>query len=369
MSSEMGKAILFMGAGKSLQLREFPVPDKLEPGAVLVRITLATVCGSDMHTWKGRRPFPTPSVLGHEAVGTIVRLGAGVDRDTAGKPISEGDRITWTIMSSCGVCYFCRMLGMPQKCLKLFKYGHVKSDVPPYFTGNFGEYVYVKPGTGIFKLPEDMADAEASPLMCAAATVTGGLERVGMQVGDNVVVQGAGMLGLYAAAIAKEQGAKEVIVIDVIDERLAMAKQFGAGHTLNATDYGDEDLVNKIRDLTQGWGADLVVEVAGYPQVIPLGVKMLRIGGRYLLQGSLYPGDNFTLDAHDVITKCLTIAGLHNYDARHLGLALDLVYRSRDKYPFEKLAGPEFPLTVDGVTAALEALEKREAIRPIVRTQ
>jgi len=362
----MGKAIVFVGAGKPLELREFPVPDKVEPGAILVKTTMATVCGSDVHTWKGRRPFPTPSILGHEIVGRIVKLGEGVDRDTAGRPISEGDRITWTIMASCGTCYFCRMKGLPQKCLKLFKYGHVRSDLPPYFTGGFAEYVYIKPGTGVFKIPEDMLDEEAAPLMCAAATVAGGLEKVGVQPGDNVVIQGAGMLGLYATAMAKGQGAKRVITIDVIDERLKLAEEFGADYTINAKDYSDDELVNKIKTLTEGWGADLVVEVTGYPKVIPLGVKMLRIGGRYLLLGSLYPGDTFTLDGHDVITKCLTIVGLHNYDARHLGLAIDFVYNNRDRYPFKKLTGPKFPLTVEGVTRALEALEKREAIRPAV---
>jgi len=366
MSIQTGKAILFTGAGKPLESRKFPVPDTLEPGAILVKTALATACGSDMHTWKGRRPFPTPSVLGHEAVGIVVKLGAGVSGDTGGNPVSVGDRITWTIMSSCGACHFCRVWKLPQKCLRLFKYGHVKSDTPPYFTGTFGEYVYIRPRTGIFKIPDDMLDREVSPLMCAAATVIAGMEKAGVEPDDNVVVQGAGMLGLYATVTAKKQGAKMVIVIDVIDKRLRKAEKFGADHTINAGEYGSKDLVDKIRDLTGGWGADLAIEVAGSPEAIPLGVKILRPGGRYLLQGSLYPGDNFTLDAHDVITKCLTITGLHNYDARHLGLALDLVYKTRACYPFKKLVGPDFALTVEGVTGALEAMEKREAIRPVI---
>jgi len=367
MAAQKGKAVVFMGAGNPFEEREFPVPDKLEPGAILVKTSLATVCGSDMHTWKGRRPFPSPSILGHETVGSIVRLGPGVDNDAAGRPISEGDRVVWTIMSCCGTCFFCRIRRLPQKCLNLFKYGHVKSDQPPHFTGGFAEYVYVRPGTGIFKVPEDMADEEASPLTCAAATVTGGLDKVELHFGDNVVLQGAGMLGLYAAAIAKEQGAGNIIVIDVIPERLEMAKGFGADEILNAKEYDDDGLVSRIKDLTEGWGADLVVEVTGRPEVVPLGVRMLRTGGRYLLQGSLYPGDAFMIDGHDVITKCLTIAGLHNYDARHLRSALIFAYNARRKYPFKKLVGPKFPLTAEGVTGGLEALERREAIRPAVQ--
>jgi putative phosphonate catabolism associated alcohol dehydrogenase len=366
MAEMTGKVILFMGAGQPLEERWYPLPDSLEPGALLVKISTATVCGSDMHSWRGRRPFPFPSVLGHEGVGTIAGLGSSVKQDTAGKPLAVGDRITWAIMANCGDCCFCRDYSLPQKCLNLFKYGHVKSDVPPHFTGTFGEYVYVQPGTGVFKVPDDMSDEVASPLMCAASTVAAGLARIGLQSGENVVIQGAGMLGLYAAAFAREQGAKQVIMVDVLDNRLEMASQFGADRCLNVQDLSDQDVVGRIKDLTDGRGADLVVEVAGFAKVIPLGVKMLRIGGRYLLMGSIYPDDDFTLASHDIIAKCLTIKGLHNYESRYLGRAMDLVYRSRQRYPYRKLVGPQFPLTAEGVTAALESLDRHESIRPVV---
>jgi putative phosphonate catabolism associated alcohol dehydrogenase len=363
---QTGKVVLFAGVGKPLEMAEFPLPEKLEPGALLVKTSIATVCGSDMHSWRGRRPFPVPSVLGHEGLGIIEQIDPGIKRDTAGNTLSKGDRITWSIMANCGNCYFCRIKNLPQKCLNLFKYGHDKSDVPPYFMGTFGEYVYIKPGTGIFKVPDDMTDEEASPLMCAASTVAGGLDRIDMQAGDNVVIQGAGMLGLYAAAFAKERGAKQVIMIDILDKRLDIAKEFGADVCINADGCSEEYLVDQIKQLSSGFGADLVVEVAGFAKVIPLGVKMLRIGGKYLMQGAVYPNDSFTINSYDVIIKCLTIMGLHNYDSKYLGLAMEMVRSSKDKYPYKKLTGPEFPLSVKGVTSALEALENREAIRPIV---
>ena len=366
MSLKRGKVILFMGAGNPLEERKFPLPDKLETGALLVRTSLATVCGSDMHTWRSRRPFPVPSVLGHEGVGIIERLGESVNRDTEGKPISEGDRITWTIISSCGICYFCRIAGLPQKCLNLFKYGHVKSDSPPYFTGTFGEYVYIRHGTGIFKLSDEMTDEIASPLMCAASTVVAGLEKIGLNANETVVIQGAGMLGLYASVMAKEQGAKQVIMIDILKKRLMLAKEFGADHILNANDFSDEELVVKVKELTGGRGADLAVEVTGVAKAAEPGIKMLRIGGRYLMQGAVYPNDHFSIDSHDIIIRCLTIAGLHNYDSRHLGRAIQLVNKSRDRYPFHKLTGPKFPLTAEGVTESLLTLENREAIRPVI---
>ena len=359
-------AIYFVGAGRPLEAREYPLPDVLEPGAVLVRTRLATVCGSDMHSWQGRRPFPTPSVLGHEGVGTIVRLSDTTSHDTAGQPLAEGDRITWTIMAACGQCIFCRTHALPQKCVELFKYGHSVSDVPPYFLGTFGEFVYLKPGTGIFKLPDDMLDETASPLMCAAATVAGGLDKAGVVPGDTVVIQGAGMLGIYAAAFASAMGAGQVIMIDVLDKRLETARRYGADHVLNAERLQPSQLVESIKERTTGLGADLIIEVAGFAAVVETGVQMLRAGGRYLMHGAVYPQDTFTLQSHDVISKCLSLYGLHNYGPQHLGMAMNLVARTQHQFPYTELAGPRFPLTVDGVTEALTALKDRTAIRPIV---
>ena len=366
MPKHTGKAILFEGAGNPLVEKDLPLPDELEPGAILVKMKMATVCGSDMHTFQGRRPFPTPAILGHEGVGTIEKLGEGIGHDTSGRPITTGDRITWSMISGCRDCYFCRIKGLPQKCINLHKYGHVRSDVPPYFTGTFAEYIYLKPGTGLFKIPEELTDAEACPLMCAGATVTGGFEKIGIEFGDNVMIQGAGMLGVYASAIARERGVKQVIVTDFIDKRLDLVKQFGADQVLNVKGLSAEDLSEKIGGLTDGRGADLILEVTGNPKALESGIKCLAIWGRYLLQGSLYPGDNFTLDGNDVILRCATIVGKHNYESRHLMQVMEFAAKNRDKYPFRKLAGPEFPLTAKGVTDAIEALDRREAVRPIV---
>ncbi|MCK4825356.1 zinc-binding dehydrogenase, partial [bacterium] len=307
MSVKSAKAVLFMGPGKPLEQREFPIPEILEPGALLVKTRMATVCGSDVHTWKGRRPFPTPSILGHEIVGIIYEMGEGVNRDTSGQSVTIGDRITWTIMSSCGICFFCRVKGLPQKCLKLFKYGHAQSDRPPYFTGGFAEYVYLKPGTCFYKIPESMADEEAVPLMCAAATAAAGLDAIGVEMGDTVVIQGSGVLGLYIAALVKEQNVKQIIAVDIKEERLKIAREFGADLVLNLKELGSDKVMEEVKGTTGAIGADLIVEVSGDPAAVPLGIHMLRTGGRYLLQGAIYPNDRFTLDSHNVITKCLTL--------------------------------------------------------------
>ena len=105
-----GRAVYFLGVGEPLEDREYPLPDELEPGAILVKTKIATVCGSDMHSWRGRRPFPTPSILGHEGVGIVERMGDRIATDATGKKLAVGDRITWTING--GVRRLCLLRGL-----------------------------------------------------------------------------------------------------------------------------------------------------------------------------------------------------------------------------------------------------------------
>jgi threonine dehydrogenase-like Zn-dependent dehydrogenase len=252
------------------------------------------------------------------------------------------------------------------KCLKLYKYGHVKSDVAPYFQGGCGEYVYIRPGTAVFKVPQDMADEEAAPLMCAGATIAGNLDKVGVEFRDKVVVFGAGMIGLNAMAMSKGWGAGEVIAIDIVAERLEAAKKFGADVVINAKEVDEDELIKEVKELTGGFGPDLVIECTGLAETVSLGVKMLRIGGRLASVGCLYPGHKVVIEAADIVLRILTITGLHNYEPKHLGWALDYVYATRSKYPWKEMIGPFFPLTVDGVTEAFQALKERRAVRPAI---
>ena len=366
MPSATGTAVV-LTAPEELAVTTYPTPTAVDPGGLLVKTELATVCGSDVHTWKGHRPHPTPAILGHEIVGEIVELGDDVSRDTVGAPLAAGDRVTWTLMASCGTCYYCRTKHLPQKCEALFKYGHERSDEPPHFTGGFGEYVYVRPGTCVFKVPDGLSAAVTAPLMCGGATVAGGLEAIGVDPMDTVVVQGAGLLGLYAIPLAKAYGAGQVVAVDLDEDRLALARRFGADHTFNARSRSTDALVGEIERLTDGRGADVAVEATGTAEAIPVGVDLLATGGRYLLHGTVFPDAPFTLDGYDVVTKHVTLRGVHNYDAPHLGTVLQFVETSRDRYLFDALSGPTFPLTETGVEDALRALDTRDAIRPVVR--
>ena len=173
--------------------------------------TMSTICRSDIHSWEGKRHNPTPGILGHEIIGTIEQLGRAVGPDMRGDTLREGDRVTWTEFFYCGACYYCRILDMPQKCVRLRKYGHDPADESPHLLGGFAEYCYLLPGTGIVRLPSDpadLADEEATPLNCGVATMVSVTEQAEVGIGDAVVVQGLGLLGLYGVALARARGAR-----------------------------------------------------------------------------------------------------------------------------------------------------------------
>ena len=210
---------------------------------MLVRITCCTICGSDLHTWTGRRKSPVPIILGHEIVGNIVELGAGVTMDSGNNPLRVGDRITWTIMDNCGKCYFCREKGLMMKCSHLKKYGHDSCADWPHFVGGFAEYCYITPGTCVIRVPDELTDEEVAPANCALATVVAGWDAIEVRPFENVLIQGAGALGVYAAALASHYGCRRIIVADVMEHRLDFVKKFGATDTIDSKGLSDDEVI------------------------------------------------------------------------------------------------------------------------------
>ena len=253
-----GKAAVMTAINGDLELRTFPVP-KPEEGGILVRITCCTICGSDVLAWMGRKKSHIPMILGHEIIGEIVELGAGVSCDSGNRPLKVGDRVTWTIMSSCGKCFFCSEKGLPMKCRELKKYGHDSCDAAPHFNGGFAEYCYITPGTSVIRVPDTLSDRVATPANCALATVVAGWEAVNLRAFENVLIQGAGALGFYAAALASHYGCNRVIVTDILDHRLEAIREFGATDVINTKGMADDEVAKAVRDLTGGFGANVAI--------------------------------------------------------------------------------------------------------------
>ncbi len=354
------RAAVMTAAGRDLELREYPVP---VPGVreALVRVRCCTICRSDLHTWQGQRPSPLPIILGHEITGEIVSLGAGLTHDFANQALSIGDRVTWTLHSCCGTCYYCSDLHLSMKCLQLRKYGHDRCDVAPHLQGGFAEYCLIDAGTSLIKLPDNIPDSCAAPLNCAAATVVAGWEAAELKPGDNVLIQGAGGLGCYAAAFAKLAGARHIIATDVNADRLKVIQQFGATHTIDCSSLKDDELVATSSRANQRFRADCAAELAGVPSAIPTGLAALRKGGRYIEIGCSFPRANVDIDMSLILWNLLTLRGVHNYDVRHLQRALQLVSSSMDQFPIASFVSRSFKL--DQINEALRYAESNSSGR------
>src|SRR5919198_2085222 len=346
--AETGKAAVYVGYGKPFEIREFPVPDP-EPGAAVIKIAMANVCGSDLHYWKGEQNFekmgrPLPLNTGHEHTGRIHKLGAGRTTDSAGQPLQEGDRVLYSYLNPCGQCPACLQRTF-KSCPSRQANWRVSCEVWPHFQGGFGQYYYLRPNQAIFKLPDEITDEMAAGVNCAFTQVLAGLEIAGMKTGDTVVIQGAGGLGVYACAVAREMGAAKIIVIDGVDERLELASQFGADEFVDLREYPEPAArVERVRALADDWGGNVVMELVGHPGVVEEGLQMTAPEGTYLEIGNINFGWKTELDPSWLIFGNRRIQGVSHYEAEHLKRALDLMIRTRSKYPYHKILSHRFPL-------------------------
>jgi L-iditol 2-dehydrogenase len=353
-----GRVAVLREYGGEFELREYPVPE-VEPGAILVKLTRAGVCGSDLHIWRGEMKEvygapPKDLTFGHEMCGRVERLGAGVTTDSNGQPLREGDRITFAYFFPCGRCPVCLQdeLG---SCPRKARANRV-AGTPPYFNNAYGDYYYLRPNHYVYKLPDEISDDIATPVNCALSQVLYGLQRAGLRFGQTAVIQGAGGLGLNAVAVAKDMGADKVIVIDQIPGRLELARAFGADHALSLTELPrPEDRIHAVMDLTDGFGADVVADVVGYPQVIPEGLRMLRSGGCYLEIGNIAPGNVFSYDATALVRGNTRLVATSNYSPWAIPQALAFIRRNIQRLPFDRIVSHTFPL--ERITDAFQQAE------------
>jgi threonine dehydrogenase-like Zn-dependent dehydrogenase len=334
---------VFHRAGVPFELREYPLPDP-EPGAILVRLRLANVCGSDLHQWRGEGGSPIPEggrVLGHEMVGDVERLGAGVDTDSMGRPLRVGDRVAYPYFLPCRRCPACTS-GRFGTCARRLAHYREPAGRFPYFNGGFAGHYYLRPGHFVFRVPERLPDSAVAPANCALAQVVHGFDVAGFRLGQAVVIQGAGALGLYAAALADAAGARRVVVIDALPSRLELARRLGAHDVISVAETSREERVERVRELTGG-GAELVLELAGSPQVVGEGLEMVAGGGTYLDMGLL--GD-FTVELRpaSLLRRNVRYVGANHYEPIALARGLDFLERSLDRYPFDDMVTEVFPL-------------------------
>ncbi len=353
----MSKAAVLVAYNEPLGLREYPVPLELGPGEARVRVEMAGICGTDVHLWKGELPVPLPVILGHESVGRIEQVGAGLDRDWRGEALAVGDRVTWASSIVCGACFYCRVKRQPTRCLERKAYGiSYSADEAPHLRGGYAEQILLRAGTSIFKLPESLPTVSVVGAGCALATAVHGLERCPVEWGDAVVVQGTGPVGLAALSVARQSGAGRVIVIGGPPHRLEMARRFGADVAIDFAVGDPAERRRQVVEASGGYGADVVIECVGIPSAVNEGIELVRDGGKFLVLGQYANAGNIEFNPHTITRKQLEIRGSWGFEPRHVAAALRMLELGNWAELFAGQVTHRFPL--EEANAALETVRQ-----------
>jgi len=348
---------------KPLEMRGFDYP-KLRDGEILTRVTASGVCGSDLHMWKGLDPrIKLPMILGHEGVGSVEEV-AGEKRDIFGKPVRFGDTVIWDRGVTCGVCPYCTVYETPSLCVNRWTYGISKSSsTPPYLNGCYAEALVLDTRTNVINLDGKVDPVLLAPASCSGATAAHSFQLHSPKVGETVLVQGSGPLGIFHVAFAKKYGASEIIVIGGTEKRLAVCRKFGA-ETINRRETTVEEREARVLELTDGLGVDVAYECSGTVDAFTEGLRHLRIGGVYVVPGFGVPSGEANVDCYRFITrKNLRVQGVWVSDTSHLYQALKLVESMH--VLFKDLVSHRLPLTE--ATEALQCVEEREAVKVVLQ--
>jgi L-iditol 2-dehydrogenase len=301
---------LLLTAPSHLELTDFPDPVPAEDEVVL-RIHACGICGSDIHGWDGssgrRRP---PLIMGHEASGEVVAVGSQV---TQWKP---GDRVTFDSTIWCGTCEYCRS-GQVNLCDNRRVVGVAPAEYRQH--GAFAEKLAL-PSRILYALPDTLSFEQAAMIEPVSIAVHA-VKRVTIAAADTVVVVGAGMIGLFVVQALRWAGARQIIAVDLAENRLNLARELGATHTLRSDAC---DVAAEVLKLTEGRGADSAFEVVGVSATLNLALATLRRGGHAVLVGNLAPKADFPLQS--VVTRELTLHGTCGSSGEY-PLCLDLIAR------------------------------------------
>jgi L-iditol 2-dehydrogenase len=350
---EHGCAAVVTEWGAPLELRDYPLAPP-DPGALLVRVERATICGSDVHAWDGMlaRSFDIelPIILGHETVGRAVAFGDGAREDSVGTPLREGDRVIWA-HEACGHCHECTVLRLPTMCPNRQMGFLMPAERPPHFHAGFAEYAYVRPRAGRLRVPDDVESEWAAAASCALRTIVDAMERVGrIDYGHTVVIQGSGPLGLFATAMAAVQSPRRLIVIGGPQARLAVAAEWGADLTIDVGEHpAAEERLALVEEATGGRGADVVLELSGARGAIGEGMRLTGVGARYLVAGTV-GGDEQLIPGHLIARRNLTIIGSLGAEIDAYHKAMEFLRAERRRFDWGRLIGGRYALA-DATTA------------------
>ncbi len=295
----------------------------LDPGDVLLETVASEVCGTDVHLHRGRLAgVPYPIIPGHVSVGRIVE-SRGVERDALGARVSAGDVVTfYDVAETCNACWYCLVARQPNRCPSRRVYG-ITYSARDGLLGGWAEMIHLRAGVRIVRIPESLDAEDVIGGGCGLFTGFAAVDRSDMAMGDVVLIQGSGPVGLSAAAFAGLRGAARVLMIGAPATRLELARALGVDDVWDVTRTTEEERAEEIRARTGGRGPDVVIEAAGNPAAVSEGLRLVREGGRYVVAGHYTDVGEATINPHTELNrKHVEVRGQWGTDFHHVVRAL-----------------------------------------------
>jgi threonine dehydrogenase-like Zn-dependent dehydrogenase len=358
-----------------IALEQFPFPEP-ERGAVVLEMSMSGICGTDKHTFRGEtlqyagtpheREIEYPLICGHENVGRVAATGGEV-LDSEGRQLRAGDRVVPAANVSCGQCWYCQN-GLPYyMCERLEDYGNsLNCARSPHLFGGWSEYMYLLPGTKLFRVPEDLPDHVA--VLTEPMAVTHGFERarrLNDTFAETVVVYGVGPLGTCHVIKARLMGAGRLIAIDRFPTRLQRAAEFGADELLDATEAEPDELLARVREQTGGRGADIVLDCSGVPETFVTSLRMVRVGGTVVEAGAFVDMGPVEVNPNaDICSRNVAVLGIGGETAESYVPAMELLTRNLDRLPLEKFVSHRLPL--EEAERGVELAQRDEAMKVVL---
>ena len=359
------RAAVLNALNTSLTIDDVDVDADPKHGEVLVRMVASGVCHTDVSVMHGLLPAPLPVILGHEGAGVVEAVGPGVSK------LAKGDHVLTAAVSHCRKCGPC-LRGEPYFCAsgmalafggcmpdgtKRFRRG--KDEVGHFFLQSSFAELTVVPEQIAVKMPKELPLEKLGPLACGIETGSGAVLNVAkVRPGESVAVWGCGGVGLSAVMAARICRASPIIAVDMLDTRLAMAKELGATETINAT---GTIVVEAVQKLTGG--VDYAFECIGRADTIRQAVDATRVGGTAVISGAMAAGSEVTLDGLGMILKHIK-ANVEGFSIPDLYIPLLVDLWRQGEFPFDRLLGKTYAHA--DIAQAIAGMESGEVIKPVV---